>query len=49
MTASAPSPARVRWRGRFLIAPRACRSKHASIAASASAGVSSFSMWASVR
>jgi hypothetical protein len=44
MTAKAPSPARVLVRGRFRIEPRACRSKHASIAASASAGVSSFSM-----
>jgi hypothetical protein len=49
MTAKAPSSARVRVRGRFRIAPRACRSKHASTARSASAGETSFSMCASVR
>ena len=49
MTASAALPGARRVRGRFATSPRAMRSKHASTAANASAGVSSFSISASVR
>ena len=49
MTANAPSPALILVRGLFWTAPRAIRSKQASTAASASAGVRSFEISASVR
>jgi hypothetical protein len=49
ITANAPSSSRIRVRGLFWTAPRAMRSKEASIASSASAGASSFPISASVR
>jgi hypothetical protein len=49
MTANAPSSSRIRVRGLFWTAPRPIRSKQASTASSASAGVSSFPISASVR
>src|SRR5205814_10377554 len=49
MTAKTPSSSRSRRRGRFSTSPAASRRRHPSTASSASAGVSSESMFATVR